>query len=92
MPDPRDGLVPATCPLCRQSVNAATSVSDPEHRPKAGDFCVCYHCFGVLRYTDGQGSVRQIEPHELSPEVIRKLQEAAHIVKLIQAMRRSAVN
>lgn len=40
------------CPLCGHTLDAASSVTNPDERPDPGDFSVCIGCAGVLRFDD----------------------------------------
>lgn len=53
------------CPICDYKLDGATSMEDPQIKPKPGDIGICFNCGALLQYEEGYFV------HEL-PEEYRK--------------------
>lgn len=41
-----------TCPTCRKTLNAVTSIADKNYKPNPGDLTVCVYCLDLLKYEE----------------------------------------
>lgn len=73
----------AECPICFYEMDAATSLEEPNAKPRVGDFSLCINC-GALLVFEERTQLRQAtddDMQHLRPDQKAKVQIAQKIIR-----------